>query len=190
MVGDADQNTAFLCGLLLYSKVLLFSVWSAVPVGVQKTHPRIGNWVPSSQAWLWAKVLSISQLMFFSSYLPVKASGARGGWYEWGRGRSNHPLPWAFWDIIAVILSPSLSKGASKWMGSFVFRQWGWICLSDQVSRRASAQQKTPWMNTTCPRWNFWMLSVPGEHRLTSFSGWVEGGLLCMSTPCSFRSLL
>lgn len=110
--------------------------------------------------------------MPFFSYLPVKASGAGRGLgmardIIWVRKRmagpdAHSPEPS---QALVLYLPPGLSMGATRWMGSFVLRQWGWICLWEQVSRRASVQQNRAWMraehylsqvnvlNAPCPRW-------------------------------------
>lgn len=83
-----------------------------------------------------------------------------GGWEWrgiWARKRMAGPdaLSPEPSQALVLYLPPRLSMGASRWMGSFVLRQWGWICLSEQASRRASAQQNAAWMRTR---------PVPGEH--------------------------
>lgn len=135
-------------------------------------HPGVGTWVPSSHSWPWARLPSAPPLMPFFSYLPVKASGAGRGLgmardIIWVRKRmagpdAHSPEPS---QALVLYLPPGLSMGATRWMGSFVLRQWGWICLWEQVSRRASVQQNRAWMraehylsqvnvlNAPCPRW-------------------------------------
>lgn len=107
-------------------------------------------------------------------------------------GRSRRPLPRAL-PGISTVLVPGLSMGASRWMGSFVLRQWGWICLSEQVSRRASARQYKAWMraehylsqvnilNAFCPWWE--------ETDLFFSAGFREGCSACPHPAMTVTSL-
>lgn len=152
---------------------------------VQRIHAGEGIGVPSSHSWPPAKVPSNPPLMSVSSYPPVKASGAGWGPIRVRKriaGPDTHsPEPF---QALVLYFSPCLSMGTSRWMGPFVFRQWGWICLSESKwaggpppSRRRHECEP----NTTCAWWTSWMLSVPGKRSLTSFSGWFKGG--CSACP-------
>lgn len=172
----------------VHSTAPLFSDWPSAPCGtVQRIHAGAGIDVPSSHSWTPAKVPSTPPLMSVSSYPLVKASGAGWGPIRVRKriaGPDTHsPEPF---QALVLYFSPCLSMGTSRWMGPFVCRQWGWICLSESKwaggpppSRRRHECEP----NTTCPWWTSWMLSVPGERRLTCFSGRFSGGCSAFSCP-------
>ena len=127
--------------------------------------------------------------MPFSSYLPVKASGVGRGlgmardMGEEEDGRSRRPLPWAL-PGISTVLAPPFVNGSLQ-MNGLICPQTVGMNLSVGAGEQEGLRSAERGMNenTTCPRWTSWMHPVPGERRLTSFSGWVEGGELYVSTP-------
>lgn len=151
------------------STVLLFSVWSSGPVGLSKGSMQVNASmsVPSSHHWPPAKVPSTPPLLSVSSYLPVKASGA-----GWGpirvRKRIAGPDTHSPEPLQALVLyfSPVFVNGNLQMNGLICFQTVGMnLSVREQVSRRASAEQKTAWMgaehylslvdflNVPCPWW-------------------------------------
>lgn len=157
---------------------------------VQRIHAGEGIDVPYSRSWPPATVPfspTLVCLQLPSSESKWSRVGADKGAEE--DRRSRHPFPRALPGISAVLLPRVCQWEPSRWMGSFVFRQWGWICLSESkwAGGPPPSRRRHEWEpNTTCPWWT-WMSSVPAERRLTSFSG--SKRLLGMSAAC-FRAFL
>lgn len=178
---------------VLHSPPVLCLVIS--PCGtVQRIHPGVGTWVPSS--WPWAEVPSYSPTHAFLG-LPARESEWSGtgagndeGHYMGAEedGRSRRPLPWAL-PGISTVLVPQFVNGSLQMNGLICLQTVG-MNLSAGAGGPQHSRTPHEWeLNTTCPRWTSWMLPVPGEKRLTSFSGWVEGGALCVSTLCVWQLL-
>lgn len=112
---------------------------------VQRIHAGECIDVPSSHHWPPAKVPSTPPLLSVSSYLPVKASGA-----GWGpirvRKRIAGPDTHSPEPLQALVLyfSPVFVNGNLQMNGLICFQTVGMnLSVREQVSRRASAEQKT-----------------------------------------------
>lgn len=142
-----------------------------IPSGsVQRIHPGVGTWVLSSHSWLWSKMPSTPPLMPFSSYLPVKARGARRGFGNGGGhymgaeedGSSRRPLPWALLSI-STVLAPQFVNG-SLHMNGLICPQTVGMNLSIGAGEQEGLSTAEHGMNKS------WTLPVPGEHPECSLS--------------------
>ena len=134
---------------------------------VQRIHPGVGTWVPSSHSWPRARVPSAPSLRPFSSYLPEKAekewveragAGNGEGHYMGAEedGRSRRPLPWALRGI-STVLAPRFVNGSLQMNGLSCPQTVG-MNLSVAAGEQEGLGTAEWGMNET------WTLPVPGEH--------------------------
>lgn len=145
---------------VLHSPPVLCLVIS--PCGtVQRIHPGVGTWVPSS--WPWAEVPSYSATHAFLG-LPASESEWSGtgagngeGHYMGAEedGRSRRPLPWAL-PGISTVLVPQFVNGSLQMNGL--------ICLQTVGMNLSAGAGEQEGLSTAEHRMNeSWTLPVPGE---------------------------